>query len=82
MEDGLDQLADIVVSLGLDDQDAVERAVLKINAELARDPWELGESRATLARRTWFVPPLVVNYQIVPVDGVVVVQHVALLRPK
>jgi hypothetical protein len=81
-EYGLDQLADIVVTLNLDDQDAVERAVIKINTELARDPWELGESRASMAHRAWFVPPLVVQFQIFPGDAIALVQHVAYRKPK
>ena len=77
----LDRLADIAVTRDLPGQDQLERDVLAINKALTDDPWDLGESRGTLARRMWFSASLMVRYEIIPADELVVVQHVAPLRP-
>jgi hypothetical protein len=45
-ESALDRLADLFVTADLAEQDVIEAAVLKINADLAARPWNLGESRS------------------------------------
>lgn len=52
----------------------------RINAALAADPRDLGESRATPNQRVWHSDPLTVTFQIIPADGTVVVFHVARRR--
>lgn len=79
LDSALNQLADILVASGLDQQDEIERAALHINRLLARDPWDLGESRATDTRRAWFVPPLFILFEIFADQQRVSVQHVAAL---
>ena len=75
-EHALDQLADLYVAAQPDDRDAIEKCVEHINAELAVDPWSLGESRATFFRRVWFHPPLYLMFDIASGDGLVTVHHV------
>jgi hypothetical protein len=74
------RLADIYVGLDLTGQRAIAQAIERINATLARDPWELGESRANRTRRAWNSGPVSVVFDIVN-DDLVVVQHVAIKRP-
>jgi hypothetical protein len=74
-----DQLADIYVTATVTDREAIARAVERINARLATDPWFLGEARDD-DRRVWFHHPLMVIYRVVT-GGEVVVSHVARLRP-
>jgi hypothetical protein len=76
----LDRLADLYVAADPADRDGIERAVERINAALAADPLDLGESRATPNQRTWNSDPLTVTFQIIPADGAVVVFHVARRR--
>lgn len=76
-----DRLADIYVQLDLTSQRVVAQAVEKINAALARDPWELGESRGSRNRRAWNSGPVSVVFDIVS-DDLVIVQHVATRRSK
>jgi hypothetical protein len=60
-----DALADIWVAATPDDRDAIERAVLEINRELADDPANKGESR-TATSRALIVPPLTVWFRVLP----------------
>ena len=76
----LDLLADLFVASDLDTQDAIEQAVLSINATLATDPMTQGESRATDNRRSWNVDPVTVLFEIFPADDLVVAQHFAMRR--
>jgi hypothetical protein len=48
----LDRLADFYVRLDLDGQDEIARVVARINSTLAKDPWSVGESRATENQRS------------------------------
>ena len=75
------RLADIYVGLDRSEQRAVAQAIERINVALARDPWELGESRASRTRRAWNSGPVSVVFDIVS-DDLVMVQHVAIKRPK
>ena len=76
-----DRLADIYVGLDLNGQRLIAQAVERINAALARTPWDLGESRASRTRRAWNSGPVSVVFDIVS-DDLVIVQHVATKRPK
>lgn len=80
-EYALDRLADIYVAADPADRDDIERTVEQINAALAADPRNLGESRATANQRVWSSDPLTVTFLIVPNDGKVIVYHVAHRRP-
>jgi hypothetical protein len=75
----LDRLADLYVVADPALREAIEQAVLHINATLAVDPIQ-GESRLRATHRAWFVPPISVLYEVLPSDGRVVVQHVAMRR--
>ena len=77
-EDTLDRLADIYTAADPADRDAIAVGVEQINAQLATDPWNLGESREP-GRRVWFAHPLVVVFSLLPGGGVVV-YHVARLK--
>lgn len=77
----LNRLADVAVAAGsLDRQDEIERAVLRITAALAADPWDLGESRERF-RRVWFADILVVGFDVDHALEMVTVYHVAPLKP-
>ena len=80
-ESAWDRLADMVTDSDLAEQDRIEAAVLRINAALAADPSELGESRAG-PWRIWFAEQMMVRFRIVPTEGRVVVAHVARSRRK
>ena len=77
----LDHLAEVYVTFDLAGQDEIAREVHRINAALAHDPWELGESRAKRTRRWWACEGLTVLFDIVS-DDLVVVQDVAVTRRK
>lgn len=79
-ESAIDRLADFYVAASPEDRVAIAAAAERINRELARDPLEHGESRESLYRRVWFVPPLVVIFDVVMADGKVVVNHLARRR--
>jgi hypothetical protein len=70
------QLADLYVAATPDAREAIEKRVIQVNGKLADDPWDLGESRATVHWRAWFNPPLLIIFEIVPSDSLVVVQSV------
>ena len=74
-EDALDKLADIYVEATPAERDAIGRCVERVNAQLAVDPHDPGESRGP-GRRVWFTPPLVVAYDLPPGGGAVIF-HVA-----
>ncbi|HET6574565.1 MAG TPA: hypothetical protein VFG68_13235 [Fimbriiglobus sp.] len=74
-EDTLDKLADIYVEATPAEREAIGHCVERINAQLAIDPHDPGESRGP-GRRVWFTPPLVVAYDL-PAGGGVLVNHVA-----
>ncbi len=78
-EDAKDRLADLYVTLSLDDQRDITRTVLRINGMLAIRPELLGESREGW-QRVWFEDRLVIRFEIIPADEEVVVNDVALLR--
>jgi hypothetical protein len=78
-ESALDRLADLFVTADLAEQAVMEAAVVKINSDLAVNPWNLGESR-TEGRRMWFVEPLVVIFRVVPTKEQVVVLAVGRSR--
>jgi hypothetical protein len=80
-ESALDRLADLFVSADLAEQDLIEAAVKRINAALAADPWDLGESRSS-GWRVWFVDPLMVIFRVSQAGGRVIVSHVARPRRK
>ncbi len=79
-ESAIDRLADFYVTASPEDRAVIELAAERINRELTRDPLEHGESRESLYRRVWFVPPLVVIYDVVMSEGKVVVNHLARRR--
>jgi hypothetical protein len=79
-ESALDQLADIYVAANLADRDRIEATVERINAQLADDPSDLGESRSGRLRRVWFNHPLVVKFRFDPDRGLVIVSEVVRLR--
>lgn len=81
-ETALDGLADIYVTEPQDGKPAVATAAAAINAQLASDPMEPGESRSGPYRRIWFVGPLMVMYDVFPPDGIVVVTQVGRRRTK
>lgn len=78
-EIALDRLADVYVAAPTPaERDAIARCVERINAQLAVDPWRLGEDRGP-GRRVWFTPPLMEVYDLPPGGGAVVI-HVAKLK--
>jgi hypothetical protein len=81
-KEALDRLADIYVTLDLDRQDEIASVVAQINSKLASDPWEAGESRASVNQRSWHVEPLTVLFRVFPDQNLVLVQHVASKRPR
>jgi hypothetical protein len=75
----LDRMADSYVASDLALRDEIEKAVLFINKTLADDPVQ-GESRSRATQRAWHVPPVSIVFEILPSDGLVVVQHFAMQR--
>ena len=57
----LDSLADAFVVADLPTRDAIERAVMRLNARLASDPDALGESRPGQGRRIAFDSPCAIS---------------------
>ncbi len=78
-EDALDKLADIYITLSVDDQREVARTVLRMNRLLAIHPEQLGESRDGW-ERIWFEGRLMTRFEIIPAESEVVVNDVTLLR--
>jgi hypothetical protein len=78
----LDRLADLFVAADPAVREAIEQSVIGINNKLAVDPWDLGESRATVYRRAWSTQPLFVIFHIIPAESLVVVQTVNLFGAK
>jgi len=71
MDAALDALADAYVAADLSERDALEKAVLRINAQLASDPIAFGESRPG-KRRIGFDKPCAIYYVVNdPSEGVV-----------
>ncbi len=79
-DESLDTLADFYVAADVESRLVIELAAERINRELAQNPLEHGESRDSLYRRVWFVPPLVVIFDVVMSEGKVVVNHLARRR--
>ena len=72
-DSSLDALADAFVVAGLPTRDAIERAVTRLNAQLADDPEALGESRAGAGQRIAFESPCAIRYLVDRTNRVVVV---------
>ena len=70
----LDELADALVRSDLAQQDEIERRVLQLNARLATDPLDVGESRLG-NWRVEFVDFVAILFQVFPADGIVRVVH-------
>lgn len=70
----LDELADAIVAADLPTQDRIEKAVLALNARLARDPHNFGESRPARYRIA-FHAPVGILFDIDPPTQAVRVAH-------
>jgi hypothetical protein len=81
IEEALDQLSDIYVTLTLAEQNAMAREVERINRLLAADPEALGESRSPWVR-VWFVSGLIIRFDITPADQMVTVYEVTRITPR
>jgi len=57
------------------DRDAMTAATSEIDSTLAADPLRVGESRSD-NQRIWFVPPLVIVYEVSQDDRLVIIQDV------
>lgn len=75
IEETLDQLSDIYVTLTLDEQLVMARAVERINRQLAGDPESVGESRSPWVR-IWFTSGLIIRFDITPAEHEVTVYEV------
>ncbi len=78
----LDRLADYYVGLSLHEQRSLELVIRRIDARLADNPWNLGESRTNSNRRVWFVGPFALTLDLPPgkcvyVIALRVLRHVA-----
>jgi hypothetical protein len=80
-EDAKDRLADLYITLSLDDQREVAQTVLRMNRLLAIHPDQLGESRDGW-ERVWFEGRLMIRFEIFPHEDEVVVNDVTLLRSR
>lgn len=63
IESALDKLADVYVAANLSERDRMTASVELLNAQLATNPLELGESRVG-GYRVVFLPLLVVYYHV------------------
>ena len=63
MSVALDELADAFVLADLPRRDAIEKAVLKLNKQLAADAIDLGESRDS-NQRVAFVRPCAIYFRV------------------
>lgn len=70
----LDELADALVRSDLATQDQIERRIVRLNARLAADPLDVGESRVG-NWRVEFVDFVAVLFEVFPDDGFVRVVH-------
>jgi hypothetical protein len=71
----LDQLADEYVAADLVTREAIDKAVQRLNAALAADPTDVGESRPG-RRRVAFDAPCGINFVVDdPIPGAVRVTH-------
>ena len=66
----LDELADAMVKSDLSTQDLIERQILELNAQLASDPFAIGESRIG-NYRVVFSDPVAILYYVSKADGIV-----------
>ncbi len=73
-DSALDELADAFVKADLIKREALERAVVKLNAQLASEPFDLGESREGIDRVA-FDRPCAINYWVDTILRVVRVTH-------
>ena len=71
----LDQLADVLVGLDLNDQDTFATAVEELNRRLADDPLDVGESRSGTTRVT-FVPFASIQFRVREAEQLVRVTRV------
>jgi hypothetical protein len=71
----LDDLADAFVAADLPTRDAIERAIMRLNARLASDPNALGESRPGRGRRIAFERPCAILFVVDDAAGIVRVTH-------
>jgi hypothetical protein len=67
------RLADLWMATS--DRGAMTAATDEIDSTLAADPFRVGESRSE-NQRVWFVPPLVIIYEVSEDDRLVTVQDV------
>jgi hypothetical protein len=74
-ESALDAMADAYVAADPKRRNSIEQAVIHFNAELAKDPYELGESRSG-KRRIAFQLGCAITFVVDdPIPGVVRVSH-------
>ncbi len=73
-DSALDELADAFVLSDMYNRDALERAVLKLNAQLAAELYDLGESRDG-DDRVAFEKPCAINYWVDNLVRMVYVTH-------
>lgn len=67
----LDAMADAYVTADLPTRDRIERAVTRLNAELASDPEALGESRSGQGQRIAYESPCAIRFTVERADRVV-----------
>ena len=73
-DSALDELADAFVLADMLKRHALEQAVLKLNAQLAAEPFDLGESRDG-DDRVAFEKPCAINYWVDNLTRMVRVTH-------
>ena len=76
VERAYDDLADIWVAVDVFTRRRIEAAITYLNAELQRDPWQVGESRSIVSRRMSFVGPIGVVFRIEDTTRTVRVNHI------
>ena len=73
-DSALNELADAFVRADLLRRDTIEHAVMRLNAQLASDPIDLGESRSG-SQRVAFDKPCAITFLVDTTAGVVRVTH-------
>ncbi|MBP3958587.1 hypothetical protein J8F10_25340 [Gemmata sp. G18] len=74
-DSALDALADAFVQANTSTRDAIERAVIRFNNQLAADPNDLGESRSGAGRRIAYDSPCAIRFTVDTAGGTVRVTH-------